>query len=275
MTVERKIFEPGIYDISNSEYHSSAGISRSGIMEFRKSPKHFWHRYLNQDYKPKDSTPDMSFGSAFHCYLMEPEKFDNEYLVSQDFDKRTTVGKEGYAAMLKKAEGRILIEQCDLEEIKLMAKSILDDDQARQLINDACYEKSIYWIDPDTQLLCKCRPDIMHDHFVVDLKTTKDASFRAFQKDFYSYGYHLQIAMIHEGFKHGLGKDMTNFIDLAVEKIEPYNHCVYPIDESALAHGIKEFKYYLMEIKQCFDDNNWQSYPTQILTLPAYANTGE
>lgn len=275
MNTERTKYAPGIYDISNDEYHSSAGISRSGIMEFKRSPQHFWIRYFNDDYERKESTADMIFGSALHCYILEPEKFDAEYFVTENFDKRTKVGKEAHASMLELSKGKILIEMEDMAKIFQIADSIKKDDQALELITGAQYEKSIYWIDPDTNILCKVRPDIMHYNFIVDLKTTKDASFKAFQRDFFNYGYHLQLAMMYEAIKHTQYREMKNFIDLAIEKTDPYAHAIYPIDETVLEHGIKEFKHYLFAIKECIDSNTWPSYPTQTITLPAWANTGD
>ena len=269
----KKEYEPGIYDISNDEYHSSAGISRSGIKEFSRSPLHYWHRYINPEYKRKDQTPDMIFGSAFHCYVLEPEKFAKEYFISakNPHHGASTLGKEFKANMLIASQGKILLTSEDFDEIVLMHSSIMRDKQAPYLIEDAKYEQSIYWIDKETGLLCKSKPDILHDHFVVVLKTTKDASPRAFQRDFYNYGYALQLGMIHEGIKSLTGNSIVNYIDLAVEKSEPYATAIYPIDESALQYGIDEFHYWLIRMKECIDKNEWRSYETQTITLPAYA----
>ena len=159
--IERKVFEPGVYQITNNEYHSSAGISRTGIMEFRRTPKHFWNRYINPEYKPKEKTISLEFGGAVHPFILEPEKFEEEY-----------------------------------SSIKQIRDNLFNDKQAKALLTGARYEHSIYWIDPETQLLCKCRPDIWHENFIVDLKTTKNASYRAFQSDFYHYGYHPFILFV-------------------------------------------------------------------------------
>lgn len=267
-------YAPGVYDISNDEYHSSPGISRSGIMEFRKTPKHFWHKYLNPDYIKKESTSDMIFGSAFHCYLLEPLKFEKEYFISQEnpYHGNSTDGRAFKSDMLSKSKGKILLSSDDFSKIKEMAYSLTSDNRSASLISNAKYEKSIYWIDPDTQLLCKVRPDIWKDDFIVDLKTTRNASFKEFQRDFYNFGYHLQLAMMHEAIKYNFKKEMTNFIDLVIEKTEPYCHAIYFIDEKSITRGICEFKNILMQIKDCFDNNKWPSYNDEILTLPAYAN---
>jgi hypothetical protein len=293
---KREMYEPGIYSISNEQYHQMGGISRSGIMEFRRSPRHFWHKYLNDGYVQKASTPDMQFGSAVHTYILEPEKFEQEYVIKPakkdklpEVPLLKDVGREEYdkakaiyeiERKTRKADelsfyqfslGKKQIAQEDFDKLKQMAASLKENPQTDGLLTDAQYEKSIFWIDKDTGLLCKARPDVWHDHFVVDLKTTADAAPRAFQRDYYAYGYHLQIAMIYEAIKNITGIAITDFIDLAIEKEEPYATAIYPIDITALEQGIKEFRHTLVEMKQCFDAGYFPSYKSQTISLPNYA----
>jgi hypothetical protein len=298
--LERQIFAPGIYDISNDEYHNSAGVSRSCISEFKRTPAHYYYKYKNPDYMPKKQTPDMIFGSAFHCYILEPEKFDDLYAIKPEKEakmpeklKLKDVGKEAYKlskdlydAESKRrkeklmsfnifSQGKTLIDFDDSLVMTDMRDALMRDKEAKELIKGAHYEQSIYWIDEDTGILCKCRPDILHNSFVVDLKTTKDASYREFQRAFYSENYYLQMAMIHLGIKAVTGQSIMNFIDLAIEKEAPYCHAIYIIDEPAIQQGIDEFKHYLFRIKECMDSNYWPSYPTATLSLPAYAKVGD
>lgn len=274
---ERKVFDPGIYDISNEEYHASAGISRSGILEFSKSPKHFWHKYLNPEYIKKDPTPEMKFGTAFHSYVLEPEKFTDEYYVMLDnpYHGNSTIGRKFKAEQIANSEGRSILSLDDYMQIEQMEKSINNDPQAYGLIANAQYEKSIYWIDTATQLLCKCRPDILKEQFVVDLKTTKDASEQQFKKDFYYRGYALQLAMIQEGIKHTTGIIIHDFLDLAIEKEEPYVTAIYPVDESYIQQGLAIFHVRLAQIKKCFDENKWPGYGVCAPLMPLHNLNGE
>lgn len=267
----KKVFAPGFYDISNDEYHNSEGVSRSGIKLFMQSPRHYWYRYINPNFV-KTSSDAYEFGNAFHTYILEPKLFERDYFVSKKINRTTTKGKEEYAQSLIDAAGKIMIDESDFQKIKEMKESIYSDGLARELITDAQYEKSIYWYDPDTGLLCKCRPDIWQKRFVVDLKTTADASYWSFQRDIYKYGYHIQMAMIREGLKHALNIDMRDFISLPIEKSPPFCPAIYPFDEAAIEAGLNEFKKNLMAIKICMDKNTWPSYQTQTMTLPRYAN---
>lgn len=289
----------GVVDISNAEYHASAGISRSGIKEFKKCPKKFWHRYLNPDYVAKEATAQMDLGTAFHAMVLEPEKFDREYVVKMEkppklpeLPKVAAVGKEAYAKAkvalaaekAKRADaiksfkafalGKTAISKSDLDELKLMKKALMEDKDCLKAIEGARYEQSIYWVDEDTGLLCKCRPDIWHNNLIVDLKTTKDASYFAFQRDFYNEGYHIQLGMIHLALK-SIGIHMENFMDLAIEKEVPYCSAIFECDQSAIQHGIDEFKESLIGIKQCMAKNYWPSYAPSHISKPTWAKKGE
>ena len=155
-----------------------------------------------------------------------------------------------------------------LEEIVKVANAVSSNSIANGLIKDAQYEQSIYWIDEDTGLLCKCRPDILHANCVADLKTTKSANSRMFQYSMRDYGYHIQAAMIYEGLKAVTGKEYKDFIFIAVEKEPPYATVCYQLDELALLQGVSDFKSSLQHLKECKAAYSWPSYENQVIGLP-------
>lgn len=271
LSMTEKIKENGIYDISNNEYHSSPGISRSGIMLLKRSPKHFWHKYINPLREPEKSTAAKTFGNAVHTAILEPHLFFDQYCIIPKLDKRTTKGKEKFATFSAANIGKIILTEEEYSEIQKISHSINKTEIPQQLVEGAKYEKSIYWTDKETGILCKSRPDIWHTNMIVDLKTTADASFHAFQRDLYSYGYHIQAAMIREGIREIMGKDMSNFIFLAIEKEEPFVPAIYQLDESALDRGRDALKCHLQTYKECLEKNEWPGYPIERISLPAYA----
>ncbi len=86
--------EPGIYDISNAEYHADGAISRSAISELRNSPLEYWHKYLNKDYVKEKPTAAMIFGGLVNTLILEPEDFSANYAVRAKVDGRTAEGKK-------------------------------------------------------------------------------------------------------------------------------------------------------------------------------------
>lgn len=289
--------QPGVYTISNEEYHASPGISRSAIMDFRKTPAHYWHKHVNPNYVKPTPTPAMVLGDAFHVSLLEPEKFEEKFIVKESnkivlgkLPLLRDVGRDAYEEAKQKQEAlrvekekldkqfeensidKIVINEDDYKKIIMMKHEILLNPTNKELIQDAQYEKSIFWIDPDTQLLCKARPDIWHNKFIVDLKTTVSAAENDFMRSIYNYGYHIQFGMIQEALKHVLNIEMKNFLFLPQEKEEPFLSAVYQLDEAAIEQGVNEFKHSLQEIKRCYENNNFPGYQTKMISLPAWSN---
>src|ERR1700685_2456199 len=89
-----KVIHPGIYNFSPEAYHQGLGISRSGLMEFKRSPYHYWYKHINPDYKPEPATPAQILGNALHTYVLEPDEFEKRYFVIPELDKATKDGKE-------------------------------------------------------------------------------------------------------------------------------------------------------------------------------------
>jgi len=267
----------GIYDLTIRQYHGGMGVSRSGIEEFRRSPLHYWHNYLNPE-KIEEERPDiitrrnaLDFGNVFHTYILERQEFDRRYLVIEKCDLRTKAGKEEMERLRATANGRELVCSESFQDVINMERAINNSTSASGLISGGLYEKSLFWIDKDTGILCKVRPDIWHNNFVGDLKTTTNAGFDEFSRSVYNFGYHIQAAMIHEALYALKGINMMNFVFVAIEKDAPHGLAVYRLNENAIRKGIEIFKKTLFEIKQCMDDDKWPSYPDAVIDLPAYA----
>jgi exodeoxyribonuclease VIII len=270
---------PAVYDISNEEYHSGEGISRSGLTEYKRSPLHFHHKYVlgNRDRKAVEIITlrdPLEFGNAVHTYILEPQKFNEEYFVIEKIARNTIKGKNLYKEKLEEAQGRTLINSEAFETIEKMSESLHAHPDAKVLLQDIQVEKSIYWNDPDTNLLCKARPDIWHANYIADLKTATDGSPEFFSKEIFSKGYHLQAAMIHLGLKE-LNIDMTNFVYLVVEKQAPFATAVYTLDKEDLAIGIEEVKRLLTNVSENFKTNKWPAYQTACVSMPAFAKREE
>lgn len=266
--------EPGnYYDISIEDYHGGPGISRSRLTEFQKSPFHYWYKCNNPDTRePVEiirKINALEFGNALHTFVLEPLTFKDRYTVLPKVNRATKDGKTKYAEALEL--GLPIICEQAFDEIFKMAKSIEANADARGLIADAFYEKSLYWTDPDTELLCKARPDIWHDNMIVDLKTTVSASYRDFQRSVYGYGYHIQAGMIREAVKHVVKTEIKNFLFVAIEKEPPYAVAVYQLDELAVNLGATQYQDILKGIRRCEDENNWPSYKSALITVPTWA----
>lgn len=243
-------------DIPQTIYRGDFALSRSDIFEMRKSPMHF--RYALDH--PREETAAMAFGTALHCYVLEPEKFAERYVICEKIDRRTTAGKAKLAEI--DASGLIPMDEETWQKMECMRTNIMSNKDARLLLTGE-KEKSYFWTDNLSGIDLKCRPDCRTDigavSVIVDLKTTADASTEGFMRSCLTYGYDLQAAMYKQGVESVEGKP-HRFVFIAVEKEPPYACNVLEAGELMIRKGNEDLRSYLYAIKHCKETNNWYGY---------------
>ncbi|HEY2567613.1 MAG TPA: PD-(D/E)XK nuclease-like domain-containing protein [Candidatus Aquirickettsiella sp.] len=265
-----KTIKPGLYDLSIEDYHRGPGLSRSGLMEFKRSPYHHWYKYINPDYKSEPATPAQILGNALHTYVLEPDEFEKRYFVIPEFNKVTKEGKKCWLKIKSELGKKETLTANQYQTLQHMAASLKKNKLASQLIEKAEIEQSLYWTDPDTGILCKCRPDILRCNLVCDLKTAQNGSPRSFQYAAFDYGYYIQAAMVREAIKQLKQKLIKDFLFLVIEKSAPYAISIYQLDEASLDKGYQEFKTLLARYQHCLESNDWPAYTIQEISLPRY-----
>lgn len=271
------MIEPGTYpDLSNEAYHADSAISRSGIMEFIESPFKYWANYINPGRPPKKQTDEMIFGSAFHTFILEPHLFYDHYAVEPERVLLKDVGRKLYDEYKKSCEElenskRIILSNDDLIVLNNMKIALDKSPVARELISDGVYEKSFFWKDTESELMIKARPDILHRTMIGDIKTCASASSRAYIRAMVDGGYHIQGAMIRDAVRKLEGKEVNNVINICIEKKYPYAIGIKIISERALDEGERRYKRVLLDMKECFETNEWPSYEIENVELPTWA----
>lgn len=264
-----------LVDIPIEEYHQHPAISRSGIMEMQKTQFHYWHRYLNPRRTIEIETDSMAFGRAFHTKILEPDEFNNRYAIIPKVDRRSAAGKAEYAKYQSLSLGKEILSEDDFIELNTMQESIKSNKLILKMILGAQFEKSIFWTNEETGIDLKCRPDILRKTMVIDLKTTKDASERAFTLDALHYGYHIQAAMIRDGLR-SIDIDINSFWYIVCEKSAPYPCALYKIDDESIELGRYQYIEILKVYKQCREKNNWPAYKSKIIGVSKFfKNKGE
>lgn len=84
--MENLIIQPGLYpDMPNKEYHNHAALSSTQIVNgIHSMAKLFEVSGFNKNRRVSEQTQAQKFGSAMHCYLLEPDVFHKEYQVMPD-----------------------------------------------------------------------------------------------------------------------------------------------------------------------------------------------
>ena len=266
----KMVYEEGMHDITNEQYHGSEGVSRSALWTFKELPQKYWYQYLSGNYeRPKESEAYL-IGNMLHTKLLEPQLFDEQFYIMPKTNRTTKQGKIDYANALACAEGKSLVNEEQFTSVMQMHDSLANEQVVIDVLGEAKFEKSIFWRDEETGIMCKCRPDIWNDPVCADLKTTEDASPKGFQSSAMKFGYFLQAAMLYEGLK-SIGMPFEAFLFICVEKKKPYSGGMYLLDDAALQHGLYVFHLLLRRFAACQRSNDWPGYGVRSLTIPKYA----
>ena len=260
--------------ISNAEYRKKEGISSSDLKRMMKSMASWKYYHDNPD---DNDTEALQFGRAYHKLMLEPDDFDNEFVVSPKFDRRTKEGKAAYEEFLKSSEGKEVINEETYQKLLEMQIALYNTPFVKLLIKGE-HEKSIFWKDEQTGITLKCRPDsfgrIKDQYIAIDLKTTKDAETDHFMRDALKLGYDLQAYHYCDGLEHEYKKPFK-FIFIAQEKTAPYLVNVLEADEYFMKNG-KELRDSLLEkYKMCCETDTWPGYMDEngginSLTIPEF-----
>ena len=263
-------FTEGIYDISNVEYQNDRAISRSALWKFRELPQKYWWEYLSGKHKKVIDNDALRIGELIHTIILEPHLYDERFLAVPPAKKNTKVGKAQHALNVTNAAGRHMISAAEYMMARDMQTSFNQNAFASKIIEGAQFEKSLFWRNPETGIMCKARPDILNYGIVADLKSCADASPRAFQRSAAKYGYFLQAGMIFEAMQT-LGFPLKAFIFICIEKTLPYSIGIYTLECSALEKAIEQYRTLMSKMKLCLDTNYWPDYGVNTLLMPDWA----
>ena len=269
---------------TNEFYHSTGAVSASTIKDFIKSKYLFYRKYIAKDVE-KPVTEATSFGSSFHEFVLEPEKFKETHaFLPPGFNGRTKESKELRAAM--EESGKTILDQGDLDKLVMLRDAVFSNPTAAMLLSNGVAEISwrinagLYDMQSRTDWFIESasaeqaaelsRSGIVikaGQPIIVDLKTTAelDAWFRGnYGSAIYQYGYHLQLAIylaVINKIRKEQGKEIVrNFLFAVVEKQAPYDCAVIALDEKSFGLAQTQLKYYLAEIGKCYESGKWEGY---------------
>jgi len=265
---------PGYHtDLTNEQYHSGPGVSKSQLDLIHRSPSLLqWSKAAPEDDEKKAA---LNVGDAVHALILEPHRFRDEFAIGpKDAPRNTKEGKAKWAefeAGLK--EGQTVLSADEGRKVELIYGSVMAHPHARWIAEAAGdAEASIYWNDPESGLLCRCRPDkLIKEHgWIVDVKTTADMS--KFNRSVWDYRYHVQDAFYSEGYKQHFGEAPAGFLFLVVStSIEcgKYPVRLFCLDAEAKAKGQASMREDLSVLAECERTGEFPGIET--LSLPRWA----
>ena len=207
---------PGFYHgVSFAEYASWNAINWHTLEPYRKSPLHGrWAELVEGE-----STDALEDGEAFHCAILEPERFKTDYAVMPEFEghHNSNAYKAQKSAWLEGHKGQAEIDAEDEAAYNAMQKAVRDHPVAGKIMQcKGRNEIGIVW--KFNGHLLKARVDTLRRVPIglidlaatnptaecivdVDFKTTRAIGTRLINKAIADYGYGGQLAMQYDGLR--------------------------------------------------------------------------
>jgi hypothetical protein len=216
----------------------------------------------------------MDDGTAIHQMLLGDDRCS--LVVYPDY--RTNAAKEARDAI--RAEGRVPVLAHRWDELQAVADSLKAQLAALPvtpgLFVNGMAEQTIMWSEQGVE--CRARLDWLHNDYrtIDDLKKSRSAQPRKWQRAFWQLGYDIQAAFYTRAVKAAFGVEPV-FRWVAIEPDPPYALSVHTMSASAMSAAQAKVDLALELWADCLSSGVWPAYPATVQTveLPAWMEAAE
>lgn len=259
------------------QYDTWDRMNHSILHLFNRSPLHARAEQL----LPSKPTKAMAFGHAAHCIVLEPGRFETDFVQAPMISRRSNAGKAAFAVFEEAHKGRTILLPDEYSRCEQLATAAAAHPLLRRLMGArGVNEVGLAWTDAETEVQMKSRLDrltVYTDGWptIVDLKTANDASAWAFGRAVHTYSYHQQAAVYLDGAAALAPVDGDRrYVFVVIESDPPFAIAVYELDVAAIEQGRDEYKRNLRTLVRCRETGNWPGYTEEeagLVGLPSYA----
>jgi len=258
------------YDMTDADYFGYPAASNSLLSKLKTSPAHLMEAINN----PAPPTPAMRLGSAFHVATLEADKFEKHWARGSELKGTTKEGKAAKKELAMQFSPDKILKPADYDIVCRMRDAVLRHPVASELLEGAKTEVAALWTDEDSGISCKAKIDALpgDDGYLVDLKSTIDASPEHMAKAISNFGYYRQAGHYLSPFE-----TRDQFYMICCEKKPPYAVAVYLVGDASVRQGQFEVQALLHQWAECIDqyglDGEWPAYEEVVHTidLPVWA----
>jgi len=231
------------------QYHRWSGVYMTShlLIAAHESINEWRNRMLH----PRLDTQVFAFGRLAHVLLMEPETFEDQYIVGGPVNPRTrkTFGEESQkfqAWAVEQKKHAVRTESVELA--KRMAASVQRHKAAGKLLSAGLPEQVAR--ESYCDLPCQIRIDwLTADKWIVDYKSTSDIS--SFSASIEEYGYTTQAAFYQAIAKIVTGEQLPYYL-IACEKSDAATCVVWQLKQAKLDEHRARNEAKLREIRSEF-----------------------
>lgn len=249
-------------------YTRIAAVNISSLLHMRTSPLHYRH-YRKHG---REDTDAMRLGRATHTAILEPDKFETEYI--EWTGARRAGGKwDDFEAAAANA-GKTILRAQDYDVCMTMRDAVRAHPVARAYLDEPGGERelTLLWRDAETGLACKVRLDLRCSD-IVDLKTSLHAEPFQFGRQAANLAYHLRAAFYVDAHLAVTGEAKQHAF-ISVEKSAPHDVVVYSVPDDIIEIGRGMYRPLLQRAAECYALDHWPGVAESEaidLRLPSWA----
>ena len=237
--------------LSYADYDAEAGLRVSSVKSMAKSPLQF---HWDWDH-PRASSDAMCWGTAVHTLILEPGNFADEVACWYGADRRTKAGKSAWAEFQEESVGKIILKEDEYNGVLTAGRRASADPLIAPLMRSGNREVCGWTVEDGFQ--CKFRADwLTVEGQLVDVKTTRNIEPHKFSRNFFTFGYHIQLGLYSHWLKRLTGHEWPACV-VAIENHPPYDCAVYPVADMILDMGRAAGLGLIGEIRDCLDRDEW------------------
>ena len=280
-------------DVSSEDYHGNkaergtAGyrMSPSALKVFTECPSRWKAGYQTPSSEAKN------FGNLLDCLLLTPEQFDRRYVLKPleypDVNKKgETVGMKRWNGnanwckeWLEEHSDRMIVSRTEFDAACTARDRMISDETIKAFLD--CSKRQVHVVGEwrnETGIVVpvECLIDLVPDKesefqkCLGDLKTTRNASRRAFGRWCYAAGYHVQAAFDLDLYMSAVnpdsdpnGEDRVNWAFLLCENFPPYQPGRRLMAESFVTIGRQTYRSALGKYASCLASGSWPGYDAE------------
>jgi len=258
--------EPGIaFDLPFADYVAAPGLNNSGLATLMRDPRRYHyedHGLLNRP----PATAAMEWGTLLHervllgthNYHVRPETYGLE-------SKPWSGNAKECKAWLADHEDLPVLTTDQTMQLNAEARCVLENPDATRLLTGGHAEVSLFAREKNHGYLLKGRLDYLRldsdgAPYIVDLKTTTDASTPALSRELLNRRYHVQFAF-YRRLVELVGYPRPDVFVIALEKGDLPRCQVRQIAAQALDLGDAKLDAHLRLYRLCRIADWWPAFP--------------
>ncbi len=229
------------------------------LIEYIANPKKFKRKYIDGAIKEKRKQC-FEKGTAVHTYVLDgQEAFEKNYSIGYPLNKQgnefgaDTKAVEEHISLMALA-GKKVVGQKEYQDILRINEEIKSHKEASEIIKTGLNERVLRANYEGVD--CQIRIDNYTDKFgMCDLKKTRDMTSFIYDAGG-DYGYWIQAGFYAKIFEEAT-KEKARFNWIAVEDVEPFEVCFYPLDDSHLDYAKRLVETGILEYKESIKNNSF------------------